>query len=59
MRVVSANMAAGHERGGLRCALSGMVVDHLSVSRVDAGLKVSWNTANTAVLAEGRRVLIR
>jgi transposase len=44
--------------GGLRWALSGIVVDHLSVSRVAAGLKVSWNTANTAVLAEGRRVLI-
>jgi len=44
--------------GGLRWALSGIVVDHLSVSRVAAGLKVSWNTANTAVLAEGRRALI-
>ena len=28
------------------------------MSRVAAGLKVSWNTANTAVLAEGRRALI-
>ncbi|EPR77012.1 Transposase [Leifsonia rubra CMS 76R] len=33
-------------------------MDHLSISRVAAGLRVSWNTANTAVLAEGRRVLI-
>ena len=44
--------------GGLRWALSGIVVDHLSISRIAAGLKVSWNTANTAVLDEGRRVLI-
>jgi hypothetical protein len=28
------------------------------VSRVAEGLAVSWNTANSAVLAEGRRVLI-
>jgi len=34
------------------------VVDHLSNSRIVAGLQVSWNTANTAVLAEGRRTLI-
>lgn len=34
------------------------MVDHLSVSRVAAGLGVSWHTANTAVLSEGRRVLI-
>jgi len=39
-------------------ALSGIVVDHLSVFRVAAGLRVLWNTANTAILAEGRRVLI-
>jgi len=38
--------------------LEGIVVDHLSVSRVAAGLGVSWHTANTAVLSEGRRVLI-
>ena len=31
---------------------------HLSVARVAEGLGVSWNTANSAVLAEGRRVLI-
>ena len=44
--------------GGLRWALSGIVIDHLSMSRVAAGLGVSWHTANSAVLAEGRRVLI-
>ena len=31
---------------------------HLTVARVAEGLGVSWNTANTAVLAEGQRVLI-
>jgi transposase len=34
------------------------VIDHLTVSRVAAGLGVSWHTANGAVLAEGRRRLI-
>ena len=45
-------------RGGLRWALAGIVIDHLTVSRVAAGLGVSWHTANTAILAEGRRRLI-
>src|SRR5690606_1166841 len=45
-------------RGGLAWALAAIVVDHLTVARVAAGLAVSWHTANTAVLAEGRRVLI-
>ena len=43
---------------GMRWALEGIVIDHLTVSRVAAGLGVSWHTANDAVLAEGRRVLI-
>ena len=30
----------------------------LPVARVAEGLGVSWNTANSAVLAEGKRVLI-
>jgi len=34
------------------------VVGHLSVSQIAKALGVSWNTANDAVLAEGRRVLI-
>jgi transposase len=34
------------------------VVQHLTVARVAEGLGVAWNTANDAVLAEGRRVLI-
>jgi len=34
------------------------VCQHLTVARVAEGLAVAWNTANDAVLAEGRRVLI-
>ena len=45
-------------RRGMRWALEGIVIDHLTVSRVAAGLGVSWHTANDAVLTEGRRVLI-
>jgi transposase len=45
-------------RRGLRWALEGIVVQHLTVARVAEGLAVSWNTANDAVLAEGKRVLI-
>ena len=45
-------------RGALAWALRALVVGHLSVARVAEGLAVSWHTANTAVLAEGHRVLI-
>lgn len=45
-------------RTALRWALVGIVVQHLTVARVAEGLGVAWNTANDAVLAEGRRVLI-
>lgn len=45
-------------RRGLRWALEGIVCQHLTVARVAEGLGVSWNTANNAVLAEGKRVLI-
>ena len=45
-------------RRGLRWALEGLVVQHLTVARVADGLAVSWNTANNAVLAEGQRKLI-
>ena len=45
-------------RGGLEWALRGIVIDHLTVTRVAAGLGVSWSAANDAVLAEGRRRLI-
>jgi hypothetical protein len=45
-------------RRALRWALEGLVVAHLSVARIAQALAVSWNTANSAVLAEGKRVLI-
>jgi len=45
-------------RRGLRWALEGLVVQHLTVARIAEGLAVSWDTANSAVLAEGKRVLI-
>lgn len=44
--------------GGMEWALQGIVVNHLTVTRVAAGLGVSWHTANTAILAEGKRRLI-
>jgi transposase len=45
-------------RHGLRWALEAVVCQHLTVARVADGLGVSWNTANEAVLGEGKRVLI-
>jgi transposase len=45
-------------RRALRWALEAIVCQHLSVARVAEELAVSWNTANNAVLAEDRRVLI-
>ena len=36
----------------------GLVVHYLTVARVAQALGVSWNTANTAVLAKGTRLLI-
>jgi len=45
-------------RRGLRWALEAIVCQHLTVARVAEGLAVAWNTANDAVLEEGKRVLI-
>ena len=45
-------------RRGLRWALEAIVRQHLTAARVAEGLGVAWNTANDAVLAEGKRVLI-
>lgn len=45
-------------RRGLRWALEAIVVAHLTVARVAEALGVAWDTANDAVLAEGRRLLI-
>ncbi|MBG6226807.1 transposase, partial [Arthrobacter sp. CAN_A2] len=55
---LAAERRAKISRRGLVWALEAVVVDHLTVSRVAAGLGVSWHTANSAVLAEGRRRLI-
>lgn len=44
-------------RRGLRWALEGIVRQHLTVARAE-GLGIAWNTANDAVLTEGKRVLI-
>lgn len=54
----AAERRAKISRRGLRWALEAVVVDHLTVSRVAAGLGVSWHTANTAILTEGKRGLI-
>ena len=62
-------VAAGHQprrgaagakltRTALRWALVGLVRQHLSVARLAEALAVSWTTANSAVLLEGRRVLL-
>jgi transposase len=45
-------------RRALRWALEAIVCQHLTVARVAEGLGVGWNTANDAVLAEGKRTLI-
>ena len=45
-------------RAAVRWALEALVVQHLTVARVAQALAVAWDTANDAVLAEGRRVLI-
>jgi transposase len=45
-------------RQALRWALEAIVCQHLTIARVAQSLAVTWNTANDAVLTEGRRVLI-
>ncbi|WP_193073272.1 MULTISPECIES: ISL3 family transposase [unclassified Brevibacterium] len=45
-------------RAGLDWALRALVVDHDTMSVIAKKLAVSWHTANSAVLAEGQRVLI-
>jgi len=54
----AADPRAKLSRRGVRWALEALVVQHLTVARVAEGLGVAWNTANDAVLAEGKRVLI-
>ena len=45
-------------RSAVRWALQAIVCQHLTVARIAEALAVAWDTANDAVLAEGRRVLI-
>lgn len=49
---------ANLSRAGLAWALEGIVVVHLTVARLPKGLGAAGGTANNAVLAEGRRLLI-
>jgi transposase len=53
----AADPRARLSRRGLRWALEAIVCQHLTVARVAEALGVAWNTANDAVLDEGRRVL--
>ncbi|MFE9694608.1 ISL3 family transposase [Micromonospora sp. NPDC005806] len=55
---LAAEPRAKLSRRGPRWALEAIVCQHLTVARVAEGLGVAWNTANDAVLAEGKRVLI-
>ena len=55
----AADPRAKLSRAAVRWALTGLVVHHLTVARISQALGVSWNTANTAVLAEGERSLIK
>ena len=54
----AADPRAKLSHSAVRWALTGLVVHHLTVARVAQALGVSWNTANTAVLTEGARLLI-
>ena len=54
----AADPRAKLSRAAVRWALTGLVVHHLTVARIADVLAVSWNTANTAILGEGQRILI-
>lgn len=51
-------MRAELSRGGMRRALGRILIAHLTVARVAARLGMSWHRVNTAIIAEGKRVLI-
>jgi len=53
----AADPRAKLSRAAVRWALVGLVVHHLTVARIADVLAVSWNTANTAILGEGQRIL--
>jgi transposase len=54
----AAGSRAKHSRRGLRWALEGIVCQSLTVAQIAERLGVTWNTANKAVIAEGKRTLI-
>ena len=54
----AAPVRAKISRAGVRYALEALVIDHLTVARAAANLGVAWHTANTAIIEEGRRMLI-
>ena len=54
----AADPRAKLSRAAVRWALTGVVVHHVTVARIADVLAVSWNTANTAILGEGQRMLI-
>ena len=54
----AADPRAKLSRAAVCWALTGVVVHRVTVARIAHALNVSWNTANTAVLAEGARLLI-
>lgn len=54
----AADPRATLSRAAVRWALTGVVVHHLTVARISQALGTSWNTANTAVLTAGARLLI-
>src|SRR3954468_22345723 len=55
---LAAEPRAKLSRRGLRWALEALVLQHLTVAQIAEGFAVSWDTANNAVLAEGKRALI-
>lgn len=59
-RPLTSRLGVGRRSPAAECGgrSRAVVVDHLTVYRIAAGLGVSWHTANSAVLAEGKRRLI-
>ena len=55
---IAAEPKARLSRGAVQWALEALVIQHLTIARVAEALAVRWNTANDAVLAEGKRPLI-
>jgi transposase len=54
----AASPRAKLSRHAVLWALKSVVIDRLSIARVAAGLGTAWHTANDAVLAAGRQLLI-